>query len=476
MSAVEPILLGPMTLLFFANLAAGSMLICGLGLLVVRASRGGSEQLRHGLLLAVPVLLLLSPHLFGLAAQQSWRGFHLAVPIGDESARSSSAGIAAEPGAEPTSASDTDAVPIEGFSTTSWRAVGTLLVSLWGVGVIICSLRLATAVRTLARFRRSLTPASDPRVGEALGRAGVGRGVPVLESSLVLTPLSLGLLRPVIVVPRDFSAELSDEQLRLVLMHEAAHIRRHDHWAAAIQWLAAALFWWNPLVHLVGTRLAGLREQICDDFAAGSRSEGRRLAEALLVVAERVAWRLPFPCKALLDGRAELEERVVRLLERGRPRSRRMGAGAWGAVIVFGALTSGALLVSGLRAGEPDVIPMPIQAVTLLSDPQNGTEEVGPSALDVSGEWLLTLPRGFQYRIKLTPLGNNRYRFTPGYLTMTGVYELRGGLMIMVEPTDERLTQFKWELQGGGLKLVESPPRRKIGSDYRGATLRRPAP
>ena len=57
----ESYLLSDGTLLFLANLAAASCLVGALGLLAARACRRASAPLRHGLLLAVPVLLLLSP-------------------------------------------------------------------------------------------------------------------------------------------------------------------------------------------------------------------------------------------------------------------------------------------------------------------------------------------------------------------------------------------------------------------------------
>ena len=66
----------------------------------------------------------------------------------------------------------------------------------------------------------------------------------VLRTEAAGPPLSLGLLRPVVVLPPD----LAGEEAELVLRHELAHIRRHDLWAKALLNLANAAHWFNPLV------------------------------------------------------------------------------------------------------------------------------------------------------------------------------------------------------------------------------------
>ncbi len=93
-----------------------------------------------------------------------------------------------------------------------------------------------------------------------------------------------------------------------------------------------------------------------------------------------------------------------------------------------------------------------------------------PSKLDLAGRWLLTLPAGYQYRITLEAVGENRYRFPS--LAFAGVYELKGQKLVMLEPVDKRMTVFDWTINNvNNLTLTDETGA--SGARYAGATLGR---
>jgi hypothetical protein len=93
-----------------------------------------------------------------------------------------------------------------------------------------------------------------------------------------------------------------------------------------------------------------------------------------------------------------------------------------------------------------------------------------PEKLDLAGRWLLTLPAGYQYRITLEAVGENRYRFPS--LAFAGVYELKGQKLVMVEPVDKRMTIFDWTINNvNNLTLTDETGA--SGARYVGATLGR---
>jgi beta-lactamase regulating signal transducer with metallopeptidase domain len=100
-------------------------------------------------------------------------------------------------------------------------------------------------------------------------------------------PMVLGLLRPTIVLPEQSPASWDQAKWQAILLHEAAHIARRDPWALLAQRVAILLFWWCPLVHLVGRRLNALRENICDDYALEGPCDQIAYAELLVESAER---------------------------------------------------------------------------------------------------------------------------------------------------------------------------------------------
>jgi len=97
-----------------------------------------------------------------------------------------------------------------------------------------------------------------------------------------------------------------------------------------------------------------------------------------------------------------------------------------------------------------------------------------PPSAGLAGQWLMTLPAGYQYETELVDMGENRYRLKGGGSVFRGLYEVRGDRLVIIQPDDERLTEFQWQIQGDDvLVLVEQPPAGKTGSNDIGAKLTR---
>ncbi len=74
----------------------------------------------------------------------------------------------------------------------------------------------------------------------------------------------LGVFRPVLLLPREVSANASREEMSHILLHELAHVKRGDLIVNALQTLLHIVYWFHPLVWLGGRRLRHLRELCCD--------------------------------------------------------------------------------------------------------------------------------------------------------------------------------------------------------------------
>ena len=93
--------------------------------------------------------------------------------------------------------------------------------------------------------------------------------------------------------------QLTDEQLRMVMLHELGHVRRHDIGANWLLALVQAIQWWNPVYWLAAARFC-LREQACDAFALQrlNGESARAYSELLLRLLEqpgRSRWGLRCP-------------------------------------------------------------------------------------------------------------------------------------------------------------------------------------
>jgi hypothetical protein len=139
-------------------------------------------------------------------------------------------------------------------------------------------------------------------------------------------PMVIGTWRPTIVLPDAAPATWQQPQWEAVLLHEAAHIARRDHWAVPAQRIAVILFWWCPLAHVLARRLNALRENICDDCALQGTCDRIAYAELLVESAEHFLrlTAVPAPLGLLDSARGGLTARVTRLLEKERPTMTRL--------------------------------------------------------------------------------------------------------------------------------------------------------
>lgn len=158
-----------------------------------------------------------------------------------------------------------------------WLA-GVGLLSIWRVGGLIAAWRLA---------RIGTQPISanvEKLVVRLAGKLGVRRAVRVAQSLLVDTPMVIGWLRPVILLPLSAVTGLSSSQLEAILAHELAHIRRHDYLMNLLQTLAETLLFYHPAVWWISRRMRLERERCCDDVAVRLCGDRINYAEALAAV------------------------------------------------------------------------------------------------------------------------------------------------------------------------------------------------
>jgi hypothetical protein len=123
----------------------------------------------------------------------------------------------------------------------------------------------------------------------------------------------------VVALPRLHGERLTDEELQHVLLHEAAHLRRRDDWAALAELALAGLIWINPVVHVARRSLGLAREMACDDWVVRQTSAPVAYARCLAAVADlQRTTRRSSLAAAATSTRSILTRRVTRVLDTGR--------------------------------------------------------------------------------------------------------------------------------------------------------------
>lgn len=202
-----------------------------------------------------------------------------------------------------------------------------ILVALWFTGVCVLLARLAGGwwrVHRMIRAARALPVSAWHAVSQRLaGQLGLHRIVTVVDATFVDSPVVVGWLQPVILLPVAALAGLTPEQVRAILAHEIAHVRRHDAIVNFAQTVAETLLFYHPAVWWLSARIRTEREHCCDDVALSVSGDAYAYASAL---AELESWRAGQPTLALAATGGPLLRRVARVLAPPASRSPRGSA------------------------------------------------------------------------------------------------------------------------------------------------------
>ncbi len=241
----------------------------------------------------------------------------------------------------------------------------------WLIGVVLLSCRSLGGWWLIHRLRTAATEeapaavlASFRRIAAALG---LNRPVMLRVSKTIAGPLTVGVLRALVLLPLSAAMSLNEEELQVVLAHEMAHVRRADFFWNLVQTFIETLFFFHPAVWWIGGRLRHERELCCDDLALTVCPDRLVYARALYRLEEqrRSNWQLAMA----LDGHQgpqTLRMRIARIL--GEPLTHAAGRGP------FSIAAAGALLV---------VLMLPVPQVLASLNPTPHLRHAAPAMKDI---------------------------------------------------------------------------------------------
>jgi len=232
-------------------------------------------------------------------------------------------------------------------------------IALLAWGAVAATLLLGTAFRSRRarrRIERGATEAPARAASRVLSLAadlGLRRAPRLLESDAVAAPLVFGGRAACVVLPAGATASLSDRELEDVVLHELAHLKRHDPFCARFGAAVACLFWFHPLVWLVARRLAALRELACDaTVAAHLGGDARRLASYRRTLLHAAARRFDEPLPAGAHGWSVAGSLFARLDWLARPRRVRPRRERLLTALVVAAIAGVVLPTAGAELGR----------------------------------------------------------------------------------------------------------------------------
>lgn len=271
-----------------------------LAAVLLRFARNARPALRYAMAcaaLALCVLILGAQFLFTLANEPSW------TLLSSEAARQSG--------------------PVfYQISQSQWQALTApvqpylpSVLVLWLAGVLALSLRLVLGMAWVHRTRYSALPSQDAGMQAMVNRlAGLLQlrcTVELRVCDRISTPMAMGILKPVVLLPAALLTRLSPELLEALLAHELAHVKRHDYAVNLLQRVVETVLFYHPVVWWLSRVIRNEREHIADDLAAEALGSKRRIALALSALSD---WQPRQPLLATAAHGGQLMNRIRHLI------------------------------------------------------------------------------------------------------------------------------------------------------------------
>ncbi len=245
--------------------------------------------------------------------------------------------------------------PMPGVMPEARTMLFEVIAWLWAGGFVFFTLRFAQQWLAARRMRtRGVVEAAQRWLDlfdEVRTGLGVSRRVGLLVSTRAHSPMVVGWLSPVVIVPLSALTTLSPEQVRLVLVHELTHIRRFDHVVNILQVLIETVLFYHPVVWWMSHQARLEREHCCDDAAVCWGGDAVAFARALT---ELETTRTRSRAVLALNHGGSLMNRITRIL--GTSDRHRLGNGS---LRTLAALTAGTVVAAAgianaaMRTSEP---------------------------------------------------------------------------------------------------------------------------
>ena len=255
-------------------------------------------------------------------------------------------------------ATGNDALPSSSFGDALARSAvlsGLSIVFLiWAAVLVVIAASLGFATLAVRRIVNRARPLDSQDwlapLWEVSDRLALDEPPRLLRSEDAKMPFACGVFNATIVLPAECDSWSLDRR-RAVLLHELAHVRRHDLVGHTLGRLACAVYWFHPLVWTAAKQLRSESERACDDLALACGARATDYAEHLLDIVTSVR-RDSTPSVALaMARRKEFEGRMLAILDpelRHSSPSRRQSASLIGSLALIS-------IVVGAAAPSPRI-------------------------------------------------------------------------------------------------------------------------
>jgi beta-lactamase regulating signal transducer with metallopeptidase domain len=325
----------------------------GITLAMQRASAGARHLVwlvALGALLLVPALTAWAPlplRILPAAQPTTWTVVETPKPHADPAMTDAVPATRDAIPSNPATTAAAPAAPERAWTTVESMTGLQLILAVWSVVALAIVASLCWAGLAVRRIVKAASPLDSHAwltpLWEVSDRLGLEEAPRLLRSEEAKMPFACGMLNPTIVLPAECDS-WTTERRQAVLLHELAHVRRHDLVGHTLARLVCAVYWFHPLAWTAAKQLRSESERACDDLALSCGTRATDYAEHLLEIVTSVRGDTTPVVALAMARRKEFEGRMLAILDSELPHSspsRRQSAALIGSLAVI-ALTVGA--------------------------------------------------------------------------------------------------------------------------------------
>jgi len=194
-----------------------------------------------------------------------------------------------------------------------------LLTAIYMLGLILMMSRFGINILQLKKLRSGGLTAVDHSWDEWINnycrQFSIPQPVQVFFSERVNVPMVMGTLKPIILLPFTSLSHLSAEQLETILLHELAHIKRHDYLFNIFQNVVETFLFFNPFMWWISSIVRREREHCCDDMVIANTSHPLSYAKALAALENSRLQATYSMAVAATGQKNQLFNRIKRIME-----------------------------------------------------------------------------------------------------------------------------------------------------------------
>ncbi|WP_100404328.1 M56 family metallopeptidase [Bacillus solitudinis] len=321
---------------------------------------------------------------------------------------------------------------------------------IWVIGIAIAlAINLSGYIKFLKYLKRGNTPArvEEQRMLSLLLKRK--ERVRLVRNRYVSTPMLIGILWPIIIIP---DVAFNEKQVKNILLHELTHLRRFDIGVKWLTMIAASIHWFNPLIYIVKKEINHACELACDEAVIKNLNPAEKQAygETLLSVVAEDNYPVRVLQATMSEEKKSLKERLVAIMNHNK-KSRFIVISS---AILLGIFISGGLyLGAGVGMGKDTPAPIYISV----------EDDIAKEAIIGSYSWHNTQsnsdhPLHFDYQIENTHsvTGNQQLIISTQKLNKDKRYNFTIEEMAIYK--DEQLVEMDIVSLTDGYLYLQAPP------------------